>query len=186
MTLPALAFTVFYFTTHAYLLYKQDRFVLLVLVLFSFMQKTVQLDEHFKVPVLPCGTGNLLSIMSLSAPFPHSVNPSWVLHLTLTPHPPLPPALPLPPGAPAALKGALSLLDSVPLRRPSPDPPHILPQSTIEHMETAFAPGLGPSSLICSRLYYFTFNSLNECLYKTDSARPLVYAFWKHHFITTM
>lgn len=59
MTLPALAFTIFYFTTHAYLLYKQDRFVLLVLVLFSFMQKTVQLDEHFKVPVLSCGTGNL-------------------------------------------------------------------------------------------------------------------------------
>ena len=99
------------------LLCKLDRFVLLVWVLLSFMQKTVLLDEWLEVPGLSCGTrsfGCPPPNIPLSGPFPHLLLPVGPEPTPAGPAPPLWPA--------AALEGPPSLLESVSLKPPSPDP----------------------------------------------------------------
>ena len=177
MSLPALAFTVFYFMSHAYLLCKQDRFVLLVFVLLSFMLETVWLDEYLKVLGLSPGTGSLWP-SPLNNVFICSL-PTLLLLMGPPPEPvttPCTPALsPVPATQPAAaLEGSMPPV-------PKPRPLHILCQSPIEHVgKTDFMPGIRSSSLIGSRHSYFTFNLFCKWLCKTYSARH-----WDKPFINT-
>ena len=118
MSLPALAVTIFYFMTRAYLLCKQGRVVLLVFVLLSFMLETVWLDEYLKVLGLSPGTGSLWP--SLNNVFICSL-PTLLPLMGPRPEPvttPRTPALsPVPATQPtAALEG------SVPPQCPSPNP----------------------------------------------------------------
>ena len=119
-----------YFMTRAYLLCKQDRFVLLVFVLLSFMLETVWLDEYLKVLGLSPGTGSL---------WPSPLNNVFICSLpTLLPlmgPPPEPVTTPCTPAlSPVpATQPAAALEGSVP-PVPKPRPLHILCQSPIEHV----------------------------------------------------
>lgn len=129
--------TIFYFTASAYLLCTLDRLVLLILVLFIFMQEIVLLDEWLNVPYLSCGTRSF-------GPPPLNNTFVWSLPIPVTPHESW--ANPS-----ATLESPLSLLESMSPKPPSPDPLHVMSQSKIEYLaKTSCMPGNGLSRIISS------------------------------------
>lgn len=112
------------FTTSAYLLCKQDRFVLLILVLTQFYAEdgSAKWMASSSMPFLwhQEPQASPLSITPLFGPFSH-------LLLLVGPHPEPIPLGPTATGPTAPLEGALDLLDSVPL----PEAPQALTPFTL-------------------------------------------------------